>query len=129
MTDADWATKHSTSGWVFTYSRAAITWGCKKQKSVALSSCEWQSEIMAASEAAKEAIYLKRFFEELGLYDPDDPISLGSDNQAAINLSFNLEHHERVKHIERRHFFIREKVEENLIVVPCVRTTDNIADL
>eukprot|EP00966_Prymnesium_polylepis_P025958 598223-Prymnesium_polylepis.1 len=61
---------------------------------------------MAAPEAAKEATYLKRFFEELGLHDPDDPVSLGSDNQAAINLSYNPEHHERVKNIERRHFFI-----------------------
>ena len=38
MTDSDWAVKHSTSGWVFHYSQAAIAWGTKKQKSVALSS-------------------------------------------------------------------------------------------
>ena len=43
----------STSGWQFTYSMAIISWGSKKQISVALSSCE--AEIMAASEAAKEA--------------------------------------------------------------------------
>ena len=75
MTDADWAVKHSTSGWVFRFCRAAITWGSKKQKSVALSSCE--SEIMAASEAAKEAVSLSRFFTELGLKDADDPVELG----------------------------------------------------
>ena len=27
MTDSDWATKHSTSGWVFRYCRAAVSWG------------------------------------------------------------------------------------------------------
>ena len=126
MTDSDWATKHSTSGWVFQYCRAAVSWGCEKQKSVALSSCE--AEIMAASEAAKEAIYLKRFLEQFGLQEPGDPVALACDNQAAINLSYNPEHHKRVKHIERRHFFIREKVEENLIEVPYVRTIDNLAD-
>ena len=46
--------KHSTSGWVFMLNEAAISWGSKKQKSVALSSCE--AEIMAASAAAQELI-------------------------------------------------------------------------
>ena len=55
--DADWATRHSTTGWQFTYSQAVVSWGSKKQNSVALSSCE--AEIMAASEAAKEGVYTK----------------------------------------------------------------------
>jgi len=33
-----------------------------------------------------------------------------------------------VKHVERRHFFVREKVEDGLIEVPYVNTIDNIAD-
>ena len=126
MTDADWAVKHSTSGWVFQFCRAAISWGSKKQKSVALSSCE--SEIMAASEAAKEAVALGRFLTELGLKGTDDPVELGCDNKAAINLSYNPEHHERVKHVERRHFFIRECVENGQLTVPYVNTIDNLAD-
>ena len=54
--DSDWAVKHSTSGWVFVLNQAAISWGSKKQKSVALSSCE--AEIVAGSEAAKDAVAL-----------------------------------------------------------------------
>ena len=38
------------------------------------------------------------------------------------------EHHERTKHIERRHFFIREKVESGVLHVPFVKTDDNLAD-
>ena len=53
MTDSDWGVKHSTSGFVFKLSQAAISWASKRQPSVALSSCE--AELMAASEAAKEA--------------------------------------------------------------------------
>ena len=67
MSDSDWAVKHSTSGHVFMYNKAAITWSSKKQASVALSSCE--AEIVAASEAAKEAKYLRMFLSELGLGD------------------------------------------------------------
>eukprot|EP00965_Chrysotila_dentata_P005825 191790-Pleurochrysis_carterae.AAC.1 len=64
FSDSDWAIRHSTSGHVFMYGRAAITWSSKKQPSVALSSCE--AEIIAASEAAKEATYLRTLLEELG---------------------------------------------------------------
>ena len=33
-----------------------------------------------------------------------------------------------MKHVERRHFFVRDMVESFEIEVPFVRTTDNIAD-
>ena len=50
------------------------------------------------------------------------------DNTAARDLSYNPEHHKRVKHIERRHFFVRELVERMELRVPYVNTADNIAD-
>ena len=124
-TDSDWATRHSTLGAVFMYNQAALSWSCKKQASVALSSCE--AEIMAASEAAKEASYLRSFLAELGFSD-DKPTSLGMDNQAGRDLAYNPQHHPRTKHIERRHFFIREMVEDLTLVVLFVRTVDNLAD-
>merc|ERR1712091_798875 len=57
--DSDWAVRRSTSGHVFLHCSAAISWSSKKQPTVALSSC--QAEIVAASEAAKEGLYLRRF--------------------------------------------------------------------
>ena len=107
------------------YCTAAISWSSKKQPTVALSSCE--AEIMAASEAAKEGVYLRRFLNELGA-DISDPTPLSTDNQAARDLSYNPEHHSRTKHIERRHFFIRETVESHELSVPFVRSADNLAD-
>jgi len=50
------------------------------------------------------------------------------DNKARIDLAYNAEHHNRTKHIERRHLFIREMVENFKISVPYVRTADNLAD-
>ena len=125
QSDSDWGVRHSTSGWQFTYSQAVISWGSKKQTSVALSSCE--AEIMAASEAAKEALFLTRFLNELG-HGSSKPVELGMDNQAAIAISYNPELHSRTKHIDRRHFFIRECVENMQLRVPYVRTVDNLAD-
>ena len=125
--DSDWGVRHSTSGRVFVLNQAAVSWATKKQPSVALSSCE--AEIMAASEAAKDAVYIDRFSRELGITAPGaDPIDLLVDNKAAIDVAYNPEHHGRVKHVERRHFFIREMVEEGRIRVPFVSTVDNCAD-
>jgi hypothetical protein len=60
--DADWATdvnnRKSTSGFVFMLGGAAISWGSKKQTSVALSSTE--AEYIATAHAAKEAVWLRR---------------------------------------------------------------------
>ena len=55
-------------------------------------------------------------------------MSVGVDNTAARDIAYNPEHHQKVKHIARRHFFIRECVENNQIVVPYVNTVDNLAD-
>jgi hypothetical protein len=76
MTDSDWATKHSTSGHVFMLNEAAISWGSKKQATVALSSTE--AEVVAASEAAKEAISLSGLATELDLHD-GSPVDLHMD--------------------------------------------------
>ena len=107
------------------YQTAAISWGSKKQATVALSSTE--AEIVAASEASKEAISLRAFLDDLGLGDPE-PLRLSLDNQSSIAVAYNPEHHSKMKHVERRHFFVRECVENMQIVVPFVSTVDNLAD-
>ena len=112
--DSDWGERRSTSGSVFTFGNAAISWGSSKQTCVALSSCE--AEIMAASEAAKDAVYLSNFLKELGLTSPSQIASLAVDNTAAIDLAYNPQHHKRTKHIERRHYFVRECVEEMKLI-------------
>ena len=125
MSDSDWAVKHSFSGMCFKYMSAAVSWGSKKQATVALSSCE--AEIVAASEAAKEAIALCGLLDDLGFGDPE-PTRLAVDNQSAIAVAYNPEHHSRMKHVDRPHYFVRECVENLQIVVPFVASADNYAD-
>jgi hypothetical protein len=125
FSDSDWAVRHSTSGWVVLFQAAAISYGSKKQKSVALSSCE--AEIVAASQATQDVVYMRRLLSELGV-DVPEPTPLAVDNKAARDLAYNPEHHERTKHVERRHFYVREAVEDLLITVPFVATHDNLAD-
>ena len=56
------------------------------------------------------------------------PTTLCTDNKAARDLSYNPEHHERTKHVDRRHFYIREAVENLENTVPFVASHENLAD-
>ena len=84
---------------------------------------------MAVSDASKEALYLREFLKELNeLTDDSLPIALSVDNTAARDVAYNPEHHGRIKHIKRRHHFVRECIENMEISVPFVSTHENIAD-
>ena len=61
--------------------------------------------------------------------DMTSPSSCSTDNKGAADLSHNPEHHRRSKHIERRHFYIRDMVEALELRVPLVRTDEDLADL
>ena len=123
--DASWETRHSTSGWTVLWQSAALVWDSRKQQSIALSSCE--AEIIALSEAAKDVVYLRKLVKGLGAAEPDAS-RLSTDSQSARDVSYNPEHHGRVKHVERRHFYVRDMVEKFELEVPFVRTNDNLAD-
>ena len=68
--DASWETAHSTSGWVVLWQSAALSWGSRKQKSIALSTCE--AEIIALSEAAKDVVYLRKLVAGVGNWVVDE---------------------------------------------------------
>ena len=124
--DASWETRFSTSGWLVMWQGAAISWGSAKQDCVALSSCE--AEIVALSECAKDAVYYRK--KLMGI-DPKyvlEPTSISTDNKGAHDLSYNPEFHKRSKHIQRRHFYVRDVVEDHELVVPLIKTDDNPAD-
>ena len=125
--DASWETRRSTSGWVVLWQGAALSWGSRQQKSTALSTCE--AEIIALSEATKDVVYLRKFVKGVAPSDGDAPTQLSTDSKSARDVSYNPEHHDRMKHVERRHFFVRDMVEKLEIEVPYVRTDDNAADM
>ena len=55
-------------------------------------------------------------------------MQLYCDNQGAMDLAYNPEHHQKTKHIDRRHLYVRELVERGLLEVPYVKTAENLAD-
>lgn len=82
--DADWASDcvdhKSYTGFMFKMSGSVISFECKKQSTIALSSTE--AEYMAICEASKEAIYLKNLLFESKCRN-DLPVLLYNDNQSA----------------------------------------------
>ena len=127
--DADWASqahRHSILGFSFHMGVGAVSWSCKKQNIIALSSTE--AEYIALTHAAKEAIWLRNFLGEIRGCK-QDPIMINCDNQGAIALSKDNKFHARTKHIEIRYHYIRECVAKRKIVVKYVPTADNVADV
>jgi hypothetical protein len=128
--DADWANdlddRKSISGYIFKVNGNTVSWSCKKQKVVALSSTE--AEYMAYSEAVKEAIWIRELLKDLN-YEQLEPSVIFEDNQSTIKLAKNPVQHSRTKHIDTRHHFIRQMIEENQIAIEYCPTEEMIADL
>ena len=127
--DADWASqkdRHSISGYTFFLSQGVISWSLKWQHIIALLSTE--SEYIAQTHAAKEALWLIGFTDEIR-GEKNQPINLYCDNQGAIALAKDNKFHVRTKHIDLRFHFIREAVEDNKILITYIPTEENVADI
>ncbi|KAG8482959.1 hypothetical protein CXB51_022006 [Gossypium anomalum] len=108
-TDASFQTdkddSRSQSGFVFCLNGGAVSWKSSKQSTVANSTTE--AEYIAASEAAKEAVWIKKFITELGVVPSiSDAIELRCDNNGAIAQAKEPRSHQRSKHILRRYHLI-----------------------
>ena len=51
------------------------------------------------------------------------------DNNSAIELAKNPKHHDRTKHIDIRHHFVREAINDKLIDLCHMDTGNNTADI
>lgn len=111
FSDSDWCgdqvDRRSTTGYLFKFLNAPISWCSKKQPVVALSSCE--AEYIAASYAACQALWLDSLIKEVQV-EVMRPIQLHVDNKSAINLAKNPISHGRSKHIETKFHFLRDQV-------------------
>ncbi|KAK8980553.1 hypothetical protein V6N11_074164 [Hibiscus sabdariffa] len=107
--------------------KGAVSWKSSKQDTVADSTTE--AEYIAASEAAKEAVWIKKFITELGVVPSiSDALELYCDNNGAIEQAKEPISHQRSKHILKRFHLIQEIVDRGDVEICKVHTDDNIAD-
>ncbi|KAJ9519998.1 hypothetical protein QJQ45_014723, partial [Haematococcus lacustris] len=127
--DADYAgdkdTARSTTGYLFTLNGGAISWSSRLQPTVAMSTAE--AEYMAASSAAKEALWLRKLMRDLQL--DASCVHLGCDNQAAIQLLHNPMATSRAKHIDVHHHFVRERISRGEVAFHYCHTSSMLADI
>eukprot|EP00253_Pinus_taeda_P016237 PITA_16237 len=113
FTDSDWAgdpdDQKSTAGYVFTLGSGPITWACKKQAAISISSTK--AEYHGAVEASKEALWLRKILSEFG-FQQQHSTTIWCDNQSAIQLCKDLVQHQRSKHIELHMHFIRKLIHD-----------------
>jgi transposase InsO family protein len=128
--DADWAgcldTRRSTTGYVFRINNSSVIWSSKRQPTVASSTVE--AEYTAVSEAGREAMWLRYLLTELGI-SQRKPTVIHCDNKGAIRLALNPGTHQRTKHIDIKHHFIRELIDRNVIVLEYVQSRMQLADV
>jgi hypothetical protein len=124
-TDED--NRRSTTGWCFMSGGGAISWKAQKQSTVATSTAE--AEYIAAFEAAKEAIYLTRLGQDLGVLPDDYCVPLHDDSQACIRIAGNPCLAERTKHFDVKYHWLREKVKAKKVELRYISTHEQLADI
>jgi transposase InsO family protein len=115
--DSDYAgdhdTRKSTTAYFFLVCGNCVSWKSQLQPVVTLSTAE--AEYIAATEAIKEGIWLQGMLKELEIYN--ETVTVFSDSQSALHLCKNPVFHDRMKHVDIKYHFIREKIADGIVKV------------
>ncbi|GJX39767.1 retrovirus-related pol polyprotein from transposon TNT 1-94 [Tanacetum coccineum] len=128
-TDADHAgcqdTRRSTSGSAQLLGDKLVRWPSKNQTSTSISSTE--AEYIAMSGCCAQILWMRSQLSDYGF--AYNLVPLYCDNKSAIALCCNNVQHSQSKHIDIRHHFIREQVENGVVELYFVRTEYQLADI
>jgi len=129
FSDSDFAScnvdRKITSGTCHMLGSSLISWHCKKQACVALSTAA--AEYIAAGSYCAQTLWLRKQLSDFGILLNKIPINC--DNTSAINLSKNPVMHSTTKHIESRHHFLREHIANGTCDIKFIGTEFQLADL
>ncbi|GJS40536.1 retrotransposon protein, putative, ty1-copia subclass [Tanacetum coccineum] len=117
----------SQTGYVFVLNGGAVDWKSSKQSTIAMSATE--SEYIAASEAAMEAVWIRKFISGLGIVPTiNEPINMYCDNSAAVHYANEPGVQRGARHYLRKYHYVRESVALGEIKILKVHTDNNLAD-
>jgi len=83
---------------------------------------------MAFSKATTQALWLLKYFNEVGL-SVTRPLKIFADNSGSISNSLNDKNHQHMKHMDVRHHFIKEHTKLGNVIFQYTPTTENVADI
>ena len=126
FTDSDWAgdqtTRKSTSGGVVCRGKHTISWWCKLQSNIALSSCE--AELNAALKGAVEGLNVQRLAASLG---DMLPLELRTDASAARGVILR-QGVGKVRHLQVKQLWLQENVAAGELTIVKIPRANNCAD-
>nr|GEU30326.1 hypothetical protein [Tanacetum cinerariifolium] len=118
-------TRRSTLGSVQFFEYKLVSWSSKKQKSTAISTTK--AEYIAMSGCCAQILWMRSQLTDYGF--AFNKIPLYCDNRSAIALCCNNVRHSWSKHIDIRHHFIREQVENGMVELYFVMMDYQLTDI
>eukprot|EP00253_Pinus_taeda_P010490 PITA_10490 len=116
----------STSGYAMSLGSGTVSWKSHKQLVPVDSTTE--AEYVAATEATKEIVWLRKILEDLQVKQVQStPLMI--DNTSAIKLAKNPKFNDRMKHINTKYHLIRHLVEAKTIHLRHCSTNEQIANI
>ena len=123
--DAD--DRKSTSGYIFTLAKGAISWKSSKQSVTAFFTM--YAELVACYEVSGQVTWLKKFIPGLKVVDNiEKPLKLYCDNEPAVFYAHNNKSSGAAKHIDIKFYVVKEQVQDQTICIEHIRMNKMLAD-
>jgi hypothetical protein len=117
--------RKSTSGTCHFLGSSLVCWSSRKQSSVAQSTTE--AEYVATTSCCSQILWIVHTMRDFEVRF--ERVSLMCDNISAISVTKNLVFHKKMRHVERRHHFLRDHVENGDIEMRYIDTERQLADI
>ena len=113
---------------MFTLGKGAISWRSCKQDTIADSTTK--VEYIATSEAAKEAVWIHKFIQELEVVPSiESLITIYCDNSGAFANSVEPSSaHQRTKHIARKYHLIHDIIQRGDVAITKIAFANNVGN-
>ena len=124
--DSDWGVCRSVTGGCMQLAGGNIWAMSKRQDCTAGSSTH--AEMIAASAVANETLWMRGLLDEVNVPQLE-PTRIFMDNSGVLALSRDFASSSKTRHIERKHFAVRDSQSKGFINTIKVASADNWADL
>jgi hypothetical protein len=105
--------------------RSVVSWSSKKQNSVALSMAK--AEYVVAGSCCAQLLWMRQTLKDFS-YSMNH-VPLQCDNEGTRKIAYNPCEHYRTKHVDIRHYFLRDQVIKGDIVIAHVGTNGQLANI
>jgi hypothetical protein len=117
--------RKSTSETCHFLESSLICWSSQKQSSVTQSTTE--AEYVVAASCCSQILWIVHTMRYFGVRF--ERVPLMCDNTSTISVAKNLVFHKKIRHVERRHHFLRDHIEKGDIEMRYIDTERQMDDI